>query len=459
MNLLTDFRFALRSLARVKGLALTVVVTLALGIGANAAIFSVVRGVLLKPLANRDEDRLIYIRQSARGHRVRQRQVLGPGTARFPRADQDAVGVRRFLDDRLHARRPRRAARRARRRGRRIVLRRDGPAAGARPPDRRPRRRSGGGGRGGADAPVLDDLAGQRSGGARQDDPPERSLRDDHRRRRTVGALSGTNRDHRQPRHQPASHVGDDGRGTRAPDDGSLRASRAGRGARCGARRAARRAHLHHQRAPRGLSGQGRLQDRRGQIARSDHLAGADRAARPAGGVGADLRDRVLQRRQPDPGALGPPRGRAVDPRRARRRHRRAAANAARREPVAVRRGRDARRAHRESHGRGAGALRLALLGARAGSHRRFDAAVGRRRPGDRVGRAAGVRAAAAVGRRIERARPVERQRADHLGHESPPAGVRGHANRRVVRPARRRQHADHDAGRAAAHQARHEHA
>ena len=67
MTFLTDFRFALRSLARVKGLALTVVVTLALGIGANAAIFSVVRGVLLRPLVNKDEDRLIYIRQSAPG--------------------------------------------------------------------------------------------------------------------------------------------------------------------------------------------------------------------------------------------------------------------------------------------------------------------------------------------------------------------------------------------------------
>jgi putative ABC transport system permease protein len=64
---MTDLRFALRSLARVKGLAITVVLTLALGIGANAAIFSVVRGVLLRPLANQDEDRLIYIRQSAKG--------------------------------------------------------------------------------------------------------------------------------------------------------------------------------------------------------------------------------------------------------------------------------------------------------------------------------------------------------------------------------------------------------
>src|SRR5712671_5345636 len=67
MSLMTDLRFALRSLGKVKGLAITVVLTLALGIGANAAIFSVVRGVLLRPLANRDENRLIYIRQSAPG--------------------------------------------------------------------------------------------------------------------------------------------------------------------------------------------------------------------------------------------------------------------------------------------------------------------------------------------------------------------------------------------------------
>jgi putative ABC transport system permease protein len=64
---LADLKFAARSLWRSKGLALTVIITLALGIGANAAIFSVVRGVLLRPLNNRDEDRIIYIRQSAMG--------------------------------------------------------------------------------------------------------------------------------------------------------------------------------------------------------------------------------------------------------------------------------------------------------------------------------------------------------------------------------------------------------
>ena len=62
-----DVKYALRSLASAKGLTITVVLTLALGIGANAAIFTLVRGVLLRPLVNRDENRLVYIRQSAKG--------------------------------------------------------------------------------------------------------------------------------------------------------------------------------------------------------------------------------------------------------------------------------------------------------------------------------------------------------------------------------------------------------
>ncbi len=65
--LVQDIRVGMRSLWRAKGLAATVIITLALGIGANAAIFSVVRGVLLRPLVNRGEDRLIYVQQSAPG--------------------------------------------------------------------------------------------------------------------------------------------------------------------------------------------------------------------------------------------------------------------------------------------------------------------------------------------------------------------------------------------------------
>jgi putative ABC transport system permease protein len=67
MSFVRDLRVAAYSLIRTPGLAIAVVLTLALGIGANAAIFTLVRGVLLKPLVNRDEDRLIYIRQSAPG--------------------------------------------------------------------------------------------------------------------------------------------------------------------------------------------------------------------------------------------------------------------------------------------------------------------------------------------------------------------------------------------------------
>jgi putative ABC transport system permease protein len=68
--LLADLRVALRSLRRTPALWVTVALTLALGIGANAAIFNVVRGVLLRPLVNRDEDHLIYIQQSAPGLQV-----------------------------------------------------------------------------------------------------------------------------------------------------------------------------------------------------------------------------------------------------------------------------------------------------------------------------------------------------------------------------------------------------
>src|SRR3954464_11184671 len=62
-----DLRSAARSLGRAKGLTIAVILTLALGIGANSAMFALVRGVLLRPLVNRDEGRLIYIRQTSEG--------------------------------------------------------------------------------------------------------------------------------------------------------------------------------------------------------------------------------------------------------------------------------------------------------------------------------------------------------------------------------------------------------
>ena len=59
-----DLRFALRSLSRARGFAIAVILTLGLGIGANTAIFSVIRGVMLKPLPHRDGDKLMFLRQS-----------------------------------------------------------------------------------------------------------------------------------------------------------------------------------------------------------------------------------------------------------------------------------------------------------------------------------------------------------------------------------------------------------
>ena len=63
----SDVRYALRALRHTPAYTVVVVITLALGIGANAAIFSVVRGVLLKPLPHRDGARLMYLRQSMQG--------------------------------------------------------------------------------------------------------------------------------------------------------------------------------------------------------------------------------------------------------------------------------------------------------------------------------------------------------------------------------------------------------
>jgi hypothetical protein len=248
MTFTQELKYAIRSLSRAKGLALTVIATLALGIGVNAAIFSLVRSVLLRPLVNRDEARILYIRQSAPGIRsenstfsvpeiqdIRDRvrslsdvaefstlgfTMVGLGEPRTVRAGVvsgnyfDVMGLKPVL-------------------GRLLTAHDDGPSAA---------------GAAVLTYNVLEHRAQSRPHGAGQNHSAGITNRHDRRRPGTIGALSGRNRGDRQRGDQPAPSVSDDGHRPRAPDDGSVRPADAAGDGRSGAHRTGRRLRNHQAR-------------------------------------------------------------------------------------------------------------------------------------------------------------------------------------------------------------------
>ncbi len=302
MTFLREVKFALRALARTKGLALTVVVTLALGIGANAAIFSLVRGVLLRPLANRDEDRLIYIRQSAPGlgmenamfsvpeiqdlrSRVKSVSAFGDfstigftmvGLGEPREVRSGVVGGSYFAVMGLNP----------------VLGRLLGPATmGRMPPGRR------------ADVPLLDDGAEERCFGGWQDRQAGDARGYDCGRAGTLGAISGGDRDHRQRGDEPASSLGDDGARPDPSDDGAVWPAGSRSDAGIGAGRFAGRACFDGAAASGGVLDESQRADQRGPAEGPDHVEGEDGAAGAAGSGRAGVSHFVLECRQPGAGA------------------------------------------------------------------------------------------------------------------------------------------------------------
>ncbi len=188
--ILQDIKFALRTLGKSRGFTITAVLTLALGIGANAAIFALVNRVLLTLLPVRSPQELVLLHSKGRiqGHSWSDSDM---GTSfTYPMYRDLAEGNSAFagllaefpLDLSVATRRPDGTCRRRSRQRKRLRSARRRPGAwsafhGRRRPDsRRPSHR-------GAVARLLEAALRGRAGRARQDDRRQRARADHHRRR------------------------------------------------------------------------------------------------------------------------------------------------------------------------------------------------------------------------------------------------------------------------------------
>src|SRR5256885_9933993 len=75
---MNDLKFAFRQLLKNPGFTTVAVLTLALGIGANTAIFSVINGVMLKPLPYPEPERLVTLWERSPQRGIEQERVSGP---------------------------------------------------------------------------------------------------------------------------------------------------------------------------------------------------------------------------------------------------------------------------------------------------------------------------------------------------------------------------------------------
>ena len=92
-TLTQDIVYALRTLAKSPGYAAVTILTLALGIGANTAIFSVVNGVMLKPLGYPHPERLMFITSTFPGLGFDRFWVSLPEWAEFKERNRSFQGV------------------------------------------------------------------------------------------------------------------------------------------------------------------------------------------------------------------------------------------------------------------------------------------------------------------------------------------------------------------------------